>query len=887
MAFYQDPGPTNDPNYLRQSKEPDKIAPLQQVAIPANRNTDTSFGELFKGIGNVLGTAVTAADGVIKRNIKSDADAEIDPIRNAAGANLTPEEAAQIAGTGAKGRARIAEMGNGGALFGPASTDGGDVAAPDANPRALPADAQQELAQVKRMNDAKAAGALSDSYYNAQLVAVVKKLKARYGGPDGYSEEVDQAVSQITGITPANALRRSLLADMNANAIAKLGAASEQAKWEDKNAAQIVLDRPDYFQNKAKYAGQEQTIRSDVYVRQGREAYIKSQEAEMGFDAQRAQGTAQMRADMIARDAVSSMGNSAGMGDAQNLATKLAGLKNGANPTDLAELNNTIEALKAKKAIEIRTTFSTPIEGRTDGMSYNGIIKDQGKIDGIVSTALSPLTAIQDALKNKSFDQAATIANTVMMTKNQAAKEILDKVPAVKFLGGLSVAGGDQAVGVILQGSNLLPQLQKSLVDSKLIETMGVPQSGKPPPGIGAQAADLAKGSGGAINSAALKSLVEGNMKIIQSKMPDGVSEAGVRNLFDQDFFANINQNERLKTWTMMGSPHMSERIAELSKKDPSLMAQYASWQKYAFQATFAQDIGNAKGGMEDPRFTPHYDADNHQIVMEPKPGMLNKAGPRGTQIGDAYVGQVNQGLTLIASTAKAQGLDPNVVVLDAIKGMGLNLDAQTGQAGGGLLQEVGRTIKQMFIGPPDGEGQPTKAIPKGRLSLYGAPEPELRDAIGKAEAGGDYNNVFGMGKDKSRDLSAMTVGEVMALQAHHVASGSPSSAAGKYQFLRATLNSLVKSGDIDVGDKFTPDTQDNLAVALMKRRGLDDYRAGKITKAEFADRLAAEWAGLKGSSGKGRYDGDGLNRATADVMSLLSKESYGSGGRAGSRYDG
>lgn len=864
MAFYQDSGPTNDPNYLRQSKEPDKIAPLQQVSVPANRVTDTSFGELFKGVGNVLGDAIGVVDGTIKRKIKEDAFAAIDPIRNEAGADLTPEEAAQIAGTGAKGRARIAEMGNGGALFGAATSDGGDVAAPT-SAKELPADAQQELDRVKRMNEAKAAGKLSDSYYNAQLVATTKELRARY---PGYREEVDAAVSNITGITPANALRRTLLADMNANAIAKLGAASEQQKWEDKNAALIVQDRPDYFTNKAKYAGQADVIRSDVYVRQGREAYIKSQEAEMGFDTMRAQGTAQMRADLIARDGISAVGNTVGLGDAQSLSTKLASMKGGANPQDLADLNTTLEALKAKKAIEIRQALSTPIEGRTDGMSYNGIIKDQGKIDGIVNTALSPYTAIQTALQNKAFDQAATIANTVMMTKNQAAKEILDKVPAVKFLAGLSVAGGDQATGVILQGSNLLPSLQKSLVDSKLIETMGSPQGGGSVPGISKQIEDIAKGSGGPVNGATLKTLVEGNMKIINSKMPDGVSEAGVRNLFDQNFFASINQPERMKVWTMMGSPAMSARIAELSAKDPSLMAQYASWQKYAFQATFAQDIGNAKDGVSDPRFTPRYDADHQQIVMDPKPGMLR--ADRNNLIGDAYVQKVNQALTLISATAKAQGLEPNMVVLDAIKGMGIDLNAKPSPTNG-LLQSIGSTLKSMFVGPPAEDGTPGKPqIPRGRLSLDGAAEPALRETIGKAESGGDYNAVFGMGKDKSRDLSAMTVGEVMALQAHHVAGGSPSSAAGKYQFIRGTLASLVKEGAVDPNDKFTPDVQDNLALALMKRRGLDEYRAGKITKAEFADRLAQEWAGLKNSKGQGHYDGDGLNKATANVMALL-----------------
>lgn len=871
MAFYQPGQATGDPNYLRQSREPDKQKPLEQVSIPANTITDTSMGELFKGIGTVAGDAANLLDSTIKRNIKSDAYAAIDPIRDEAGADLTPDEAGVIAGTGAKGRARALEMQGGGSLFGPAvpATEG-DVALPGTQ-KELPADAQAQIERVQRMNEAKAAGKLSDSYYNAQLTAVAKELRARY---PGYREEVDAAVSGITGITPANALRRSLLADMNANAAAAIASASEQKKWEEKNAPYIVQDRPDYFQNPQKYRGQENQIRSDVYQRQGREVYIKSQEAEIGFDSNLAKSSATARADLIASQALTSLTNASGLGNGQSIQQQVSAFaKNGAKPEELAQFTAQLETLYAQKEAEIRQTFTKPLEGYKDGRSYNSIIKDPAAIDAIVKQSLAPLDAFRTAIKNGSFSQAATLATSVTMSKNQAAKQLMDAVPQVQILAGLSAAGADQAVGVILQNSQLLPQLQSALVSSKVIETMGRTDPAKPPPGINAQAEEIKKANNGAINGPALKSLIESNRQIVMNgKLPAEVSAAGVRNLFDQDFFANLNQGERLKTWTYMGSPEMTSRVAELAKSDPTLMQKYESWSKYAFQATFAQDVSNARAGAEDPRFTMKFDPQSHQIVMEPKPGMFNKLGNGQTNIGEAYVARVNQGLRLLVPVFEAQKKDVNAGLLDTIAGMGIDLNKKTPDGNGGIIGSIGRTINQMFMGPPSDAPSGTAPVkPKGgRLSLNEAEEPALRQVIGQAESGGDYNSVFGMGKSTTRDLSQFTVGEITAMQKSYTDRGSPSSAVGKYQFLRKTLDSLVKEGVISADDQFTPDVQDQLAVALMKRRGLDDYRAGKITREQYTNNLAKEWAGLPTTNGMSFYAGDGLNASTVRLPQVL-----------------
>lgn len=118
-----------------------------------------------------------------------------------------------------------------------------------------------------------------------------------------------------------------------------------------------------------------------------------------------------------------------------------------------------------------------------------------------------------------------------------------------------------------------------------------------------------------------------------------------------------------------------------------------------------------------------------------------------------------------------------------------------------------------------------------------------------------------------------MTVAQVLAAQKGW-SKAHGSGAAGAYQFMRATLAGLLKEVAWLRGDhRFDAALQDRLALHLLNRRGLAAFLAGEIGRAEFARRLAMEWASLpvltdsKGSRqrvrrGQSYYAGDGQNRA-------------------------
>jgi muramidase (phage lysozyme) len=155
--------------------------------------------------------------------------------------------------------------------------------------------------------------------------------------------------------------------------------------------------------------------------------------------------------------------------------------------------------------------------------------------------------------------------------------------------------------------------------------------------------------------------------------------------------------------------------------------------------------------------------------------------------------------------------------------------------------------------------------IPKPALALL--------DFIGSIEAPHGYDTVYGNNQHKLvKPLTSMTIDQV-------IAAGSSwskmfgSSAAGKLQFMRATLVRLKSKLKLSGTELLDGGMQNRLGYALLIERGYADFMAGKIGPTAFGKALAQEWASFpvlaatKGQTrqvkrGQSYYAGDGLNKS-------------------------
>ncbi|MFC0809128.1 hypothetical protein ACFHWW_27420 [Ensifer sp. P24N7] len=159
-----------------------------------------------------------------------------------------------------------------------------------------------------------------------------------------------------------------------------------------------------------------------------------------------------------------------------------------------------------------------------------------------------------------------------------------------------------------------------------------------------------------------------------------------------------------------------------------------------------------------------------------------------------------------------------------------------------------------------------------------------LLNFIGDTEAPEGYDTIFGNRQDRLPvRLTMMTYGDIVDAQANWNNKGwvkrhwgflTASSAAGRYQFMRATLIGIAQEIPTLSGNMlFDADLQDKLGYHLLLRRGYDKFVAGDMSIAAFGKALAQEWASFpvlaacKGAHrdlrrGQSYYAGDGLNKA-------------------------
>ena len=149
-----------------------------------------------------------------------------------------------------------------------------------------------------------------------------------------------------------------------------------------------------------------------------------------------------------------------------------------------------------------------------------------------------------------------------------------------------------------------------------------------------------------------------------------------------------------------------------------------------------------------------------------------------------------------------------------------------------------------------------------------------LLNVIARGESGGNYNAHFSNPANMSLRFTDMTIEEVLQWQSDYVNKGNFSSAVGKYQIIRPTLVDLINKLNIDPNTKFDESTQDRLAIALLERRGANEYANKKLTREEFAANLAKEWAALPKATGsnpeESYYGGDGVNKSNVTVNEVF-----------------
>ena len=138
--------------------------------------------------------------------------------------------------------------------------------------------------------------------------------------------------------------------------------------------------------------------------------------------------------------------------------------------------------------------------------------------------------------------------------------------------------------------------------------------------------------------------------------------------------------------------------------------------------------------------------------------------------------------------------------------------------------------------------------------------ESTVLNLIGALEAPDGFDTVYhGVRVPPPRPITSMSVAEVLEWQRQATRGGSVSSAAGRYQVIRPTLQRLVDEGVVSPAERFDIVTQNRIGRHLLRETG---YRPG-ASDPQTANAIARVWAALPRADGLGSvYEGIAGNHA-------------------------
>lgn len=804
-----------------------RAQPFEMIR-PIQYQADKTVGVAIAGAGDILGNSVAGIDNALKTNAVKEVRSGMDALLNrqiAAGLETKQDLLEQQS----ESKKTLNEA---------------------------PSGLGQGLSRLETIQKAARNGSISDTQFMAQASDIVSGLKTRY---PGYGAIISDAAERLYGVS-AEKQRASIQRDIDAirrTQIEKMDAYDKHILANEKYLPSNYRERTREANLKDIHAGKSEELQTERDA-----AKIKAQVDNGIAPWQQASTNFNWKATMSSKKGIESFDENLAR---QGISVEKA-LMGQLDPQQLETVTVALTALQTewKRSMYLYAATNT-FDPQNPGMTVSNILRNSGKgdhIDKIVQEA-DQYQRILDALHNKQ--------NGVAGAEIRMAKSIESSVEARMWadpknaaLVRYSVLAGKLG-SVFPEVIKLHPQVIKPLASAIALISQKKNLTG------GSDFSDTIKETDGMYGAEGektptlvTKQLVDNKLTVLSNEIPDKQYQQTMfrdvyldkSNTFLISGIAKSNGgiNSATDVFNRFISPEITQRVFSSMPED--IKQGYTNWAKDNFSKIvpgLSEDV--AARSSQSPFFNVIYDKASSQYITVPTE--LGKKQPN--QYREA-VNNGNRGQSLESMKKLNSSLQSLKPIIEAT-GQDFN-DYVSQQPFAAYLNPEGAAMKKGGYWHDTAKNKSDK-----NLNQSTTPSDPLKSLLRKGEASGSYDIMFG---DKNFKATGMTVGEVIAEQKARIKGGAKSVAVGGYQFINETLERMVKKTGISSNAMFTQEVQDQLADAQLEELGLSDYKAGKITKSAFINKLSGVWAALPNTSGKGTHDGDGLNKANIKLDDLI-----------------
>lgn len=747
-------GPTSDPNYMGALKEPSRF----------DFNGGQKYDNLFSGLTEGLKGTVSAADELVKGFIKNDVYEGVDKLRNAQGVDT---DAKTAAAGGTAGQAPNATVFRGSP--GPDAT-GGSGGAGGSDPMAANRPPNQEAiatdyAKIKAAYDQ---GKISDRNYYAQLEVMNRSLRSRY---PGYREEVDQMVHSVTGVMPANALRKAILSDLqsaqsNADSLTK-----ERQKLIMSRAADLPADAMAREAAGNPYSMAE--IYSYIQPKDKQEAEIKAAKAQLELKS--AQGSATSTDALQTANLAMGRVTSTILNNASNNSSAAAFMKKVTDyqaqgkvlsPEEQQQMLAQYQQLKYQARAAMEAAFNEPTTPGSK-MNLRGMINDQGKITQLIDAQMQPFDMIEKGLTDNNLGLINLSLNATKNMQNGDLKQAYEKSGYLRAVTAIRAAGGDELIkqlatrpetGLASEGAKSVLQIFKTLN----LTAGQHSQSGTT--SWNDQFKDLSTVEGGK-KPATIKQFVNDRVsELTDPSVPAPLKINAAKVAFSPENVDFLNKFQakdgtQSKLFAQLVSPAVTKSMMALRDTSPEgkqVWENYSKWSLNNFMGTFKQAADGVNSTPDRPWISVNWNPNAKQFEVTPTeegikansgiPGsagasLINLIEGRLNSGTTSAVERMNQGIKAIAPVLEANGFK----VENEVKKL-VNFNSLKDKNNGfwsGLVKSINgpSAVKgeadDLFGGAPVNFTQPPGGGKAGRLSIEKDPTSDLVN-----KKGADLENI-------------------------------------------------------------------------------------------------------------------------------------------------
>lgn len=670
--------------------------PIQQP------EADKSKGIALTGYGDALKLGVSAVDDTIKSSIDQSAHASIDPIRDDFTNTLKSAQNALInpptdVTTNAPTTPSLSQTGT-------SATNAGDGQTllnpgPGSAQGSVPLPLERGLNGIETMQAALAGGKVSESAYLDRLSAATKDLRDTYG--PGYRDYIDQRVSAITGVIPANAYIKSIISDLN---LVGSTAKAEREKYVSMGIDMVKDGVPgaaqwlNNFQNnrisQESFATYANNAMAYKYNFAGQKAALENEKLSNEVDKTRATPLLNQHLDFLTNAAFQGNFTAAGQLSPQQVVDHLQKIVANQEPADQGALTKWSQDLTLQRN-QVKQQFITAANAHKPGeKSLSDRVGGPEEVEKMAEARLKIFDNTISAIGSGNYPLALTNAQQMNAKVDAASAEVFNDKDMQDYIVHSKVAKDmfpEKFSQDYFMQYGLNPNIMQKFKAPFANAALKISTQAQPQPGGAAYTFDKA------LNELKLKGVNDPNAydKLlgmitllnrpdtpaqVKNNIADAAFSPANNNFLDnanfkKDYYDPTQQRNipgKYAAFVRMTSPDITKTMAS-KDMDPNRAQNYRNWAEETFgQKLFQNELGDINDTVSNKIIHVSWDNENHRFGLL---DMDNKPLGRGVapQL-QQRIFNLNMGLRSLGNVEDAFGGNINAYLLNVLKTSGVDL---------------------------------------------------------------------------------------------------------------------------------------------------------------------------------------------------------------------